>query len=82
MQGTSEAGLSQGPGTLTGSLTNSSDRRHFMRVVQDHAGRVRSVGAQASHLLSSIANANGLVDVPPLTTFAAGSTVTVLRWDR
>jgi len=82
MQGACEAGLSQCPGTLTGPLTNSADRRHFMRVAQDHAGRVRSVGAQASHLLSSIARANGLVDVPPQTTFASGAIVSVLRWDR
>jgi molybdopterin molybdotransferase len=81
MQGASETGLCQCPGVLTAPLTNSADRRHFMRVVQDHTGRVRSAGAQASHLLSSIAKANGLVDVPPQTTFASGITVTVLRWD-
>ncbi len=82
MQGACEASLSRCPGTLTGPLTNPADRRHFMRVVQDHAGRVRSVGGQASHLLSSIAKANGLVDVPPRTTLASGATVSVLRWDR
>jgi molybdopterin molybdotransferase len=82
MQGAREAGLSRYPGTLTGSLTNPADRRHFMRVVQDNAGGVRSAGAQASHLLNSVANANGLVDVPPRTTFLSGATVSVLRWDR
>ena len=82
MQGACEPGLAQCPGTLTGPLTNPADRRHFMRVAQDHAGRVRSVGAQASHLLSSVAQANGLVDVPPRTTYASGTAVIVLRWDR
>ena len=82
MQGACEAGLAQCSGTLTGPLTNPADRRHFMRVAQDHAGRVRSVGAQASHLLSSVAQANGLVDVPPRTTYASGTAVIVLRWDR
>jgi molybdopterin molybdotransferase len=82
MQGASETGLSHCPGVLTGALTNSADRRHFMRVVQDRAGRVRSAGPQASHLLSSIAKANGLVDVPPQTTFASGANVNVLRWDQ
>jgi molybdopterin molybdotransferase len=82
MQGAGETGLSECPGMLTGPLTNPADRRHFMHVVQDRAGRVRSAGAQASHLLSSIACANGLVDVPPHTTLASGATVTVLRWDR
>ena len=82
MQGACEPGLARCPGTLTGPLTNPADRRHFMRVAQDHAGRVRSVGAQASHLLSSVAQANGLVDVPPRTTYASGTAVIVLRWDR
>ena len=82
MQGACEPGLSQCPGTLTGPLTNPADRRHFMRVAQDHAGCVRSVGAQASHLLSSVAQANGIVDVPPRTTYASGTAVIVLRWDR
>jgi molybdopterin molybdotransferase len=82
MQGACEAGLSEYAGTLTGPLTNPAERRHFMRVVQDNAGGVRSAGAQASHLMSSMANANGLVDVPPRTTFLSGATVSVLRWDR
>ncbi len=81
MQGASEPGLSQCPGTLTGPLANPVDRRHFMRVVQEPDGRVRPLGAQGSHFLSSIANANGLVDVPPRTSFASGRAVTVLRWD-
>jgi len=82
LQGAREAGLFQCPGTLSAPLANPAERRHFMRVVQNAAGGVRSVGTQASHLLSSIANANGLVDVPPRTTFPSGATVSVLRWDR
>jgi molybdopterin molybdotransferase len=81
MQGARDTGLSRCPGMLAGPLTNPANRRHFMRVFQDHAGNVRSAGAQASHLLGSIAKANGLVDVPPNTTFVAGTTVAVLRWD-
>ncbi len=81
MQGASDPGLAQRPGTLTGPLSNPADRRHFMRVAQDHAGRVRPVGAQASHLLSSVAQASGLVDVPPQTTYPSGASVVVLRWD-
>jgi len=81
MQGANEEGLFPCPGTLSGPLANTADRRHFMRVFQDQGGRVRSVGTQASHLLSSVANANGLVDVPPRTTFATGASVSVLRWD-
>jgi molybdopterin molybdotransferase len=81
MQGACDPGLAQFPGALTGQLSNPADRRHFMRVAQDHAGRVRPAVAQASHLLSSVAQANGLVDVPPQTTYPSGATVIVLRWD-
>ena len=52
-----------------------------MRVKVDPAGKVYSAGLQASHVLSSLAAANGLVDVPANTTLAAGTAVTVLRWD-
>src|SRR5204863_8778838 len=45
MQGIRDTGLSQSPGMLTGPLTNAADRRHFMRVFQDHAGNVRLAGA-------------------------------------
>jgi molybdopterin molybdotransferase len=81
MQGACDPGLAHCPGTLTGPLSNTADRRHFMRVAQDQTGRVRPVGAQASHLLSSVAQANGLVDVPPQTTYPSGASVIVLRWD-
>ncbi|MFN7137916.1 MAG: hypothetical protein ACK4UN_01110, partial [Limisphaerales bacterium] len=38
-------------------------------------------GIQASHILSSLATADGLIDVPPRTELAAGTTVRVIRWD-
>jgi molybdopterin molybdotransferase len=69
------------PGVLAEPLQNAGSRRHFMRVTMDPAGRVCSSGLQASHVLSSFASANGLVDVPPHTTLPAGSTVAVLRWE-
>jgi molybdopterin biosynthesis enzyme len=52
-----------------------------MRVNVDSAGKVHSTGRQASHVLSSLAAANGLVDVPAHTTLVAGSVVSVLRWE-
>jgi molybdopterin biosynthesis enzyme len=52
-----------------------------MRVRVDQSGRVHSAGAQASHILTSLAEANGLVDVPAQTILAAGSTAPVLRWE-
>ncbi|NDB74467.1 MAG: molybdopterin molybdenumtransferase MoeA, partial [Verrucomicrobia bacterium] len=66
-------------GTLAEPLVNRGDRRHFVRVRVDAAGNVHSAGTQASHMLHSLAAANGLVDVPPETTLAAGTNVRVLR---
>jgi len=81
MQGAAETGLPGSNGVLIEPLANHGDRRHFVRVVIDAAGRVRSAGTQASHYLSSLANANGLVDVPPRASLPAGAAVLVLRWD-
>jgi molybdopterin molybdotransferase len=67
-------------GVLAEPLSNRDGRRHFMRVVVDRTGQVRSAGAQASHLLSSLACADGLADVPPDTELAEGSAVKVLGW--
>jgi molybdopterin biosynthesis enzyme len=50
-------------------------------VFMDADGNTRSAGAQASHVLASLAAANGLVDVPPQTTLPAGAAVTVWCWD-
>jgi molybdopterin molybdotransferase len=79
-QGATEASLPAYPGTLAEPLANPGERRHFMRVQVDPTGKVQLAGFQASHALSSLAAANGLVDVPAHTTLAAGSAVTVLRW--
>jgi molybdopterin molybdotransferase len=80
-QGALETGLPSQPGTLAETLHNPGERRHFFRVAMDHAGAVRSAGVQASHALSSMAAANGLVDVASGTTLEAGTAVRVLRWD-
>jgi molybdopterin molybdotransferase len=66
-------------GTLAEAFVNHGDRRHFVRVRVDENGAVHSSGAQASHLLSSLAAANGLVEVPPNATLAAGTPVRVIR---
>jgi len=79
-QGANILDLPTSPGTLAEALVNNGDRRHFMRVTVDGDGTVRSAGFQGSHVLSSLAKANGLVDVPPQSTLAAGTAVAVLRW--
>jgi len=80
LQGARVVELPRHPGTLLEPLANRGDRRHFVRVIVDERGQVRSAGQQASHALSPLAKANGLVDVPPQATFAAGTVVPVLRW--
>ena len=80
-QGAAEVELPVSIGILEEPLVNRGERRHFMRVTVDHAGKVRLSGVQASHILSSLAEANGLVDVPARTTREAGMQVPVLRWE-
>jgi molybdopterin molybdotransferase len=80
-QGAANVSLPAHPGVLAEPLANDSERRHFMRVKVDPAGKVYSAGAQASHVLSSVAAANGLVEVPAYATLIAGAAVSVLRWE-
>jgi len=80
-QGAQEVGLLRCPGVLAEPLANPGERRHFMRVKMDAMGKIYSAGVQASHALGSLAAANGLVDVPPRTTLAAGISVQMIRWE-
>ena len=77
MQGAAEWRLAKRPGCLVDELANKGDRRHFVRVTIDDHGLVRSVGGQRSHMLGSLAKANGLVDLPPGTRLAKGDPVNV-----
>ncbi|HYE33580.1 MAG TPA: hypothetical protein VEH27_19320, partial [Methylomirabilota bacterium] len=65
---------------LTQELVNSNDRAHFVRVHIDAEGRVKSAGKQASHMLTSLATANALLEVPPQRAFKTGQSVRVLIW--
>jgi molybdopterin molybdotransferase len=80
-QGAREAALPAHPAVLAEPLANPGARRHFIRVKVDAVGKVFSAGLQASHALSSLARANGLVEAPPNCTLPAGSPVQVMRWD-
>ncbi len=80
-QGATELHLARHPGVLSEPLANPGPRRHFIRVKVDPEAKVSSAGLQASHALSSLAAANGLVDVPPATTLPADMTVQVMRVD-
>lgn len=80
-QGAGEVFLPSHPGVLAEPLVNRSDRRSFLGVKVDPAGRVRLSGPPASHRIRSFAEADGLVDVAPATTLPEGTTVPVLRWE-
>jgi molybdopterin molybdotransferase len=80
-QGAANTGLPVSLGILAEPLLNPDSRRHFMRVAVDTKGQVRSAGTQASHMLSSLVMADGMVDVPPKTTLVAETVVQILRWE-
>ena len=80
-QGGRDVALPSNLATLAEPLTNHGNRRHFLRVIVDGLGMVRSAGSQESHVLGSLAAANALLDLPPGTSLAAGDAVKVLRWE-
>jgi len=80
-QGATDISLPSHLCVLGEPFANDGARRHFLRVKVDAEGKVFSAGLQASHALSSLAAASGLVEVPPQTTLAAGTTVRVMRWE-
>lgn len=81
MQGGSHLGLPTVRGILDEMMVNHGNRRHFARIILENDGRVRSAGLQASHALSSLALANGLLEIPPQTSWEQGREVEVLRVD-
>ena len=80
MQGARDWAMRTVRGELAEAVGNPAERRHFMRVVMDHQGMVRSSGIQGSHTVSALAKANGLIDVPPRTTWRPGQVVNVMQW--
>lgn len=65
------------PGHLGQPFANRGDRRHFVRVCLDSDGRITAPGPQGSHRLSSLAQANALLDMPPETSWPEGREVIV-----
>lgn len=80
-QGAKAVELPTSVGVLAEPLSNPGSRRHFVRVVMSDQGKVSLAGLQGSHMLGSLASANGMVNVAAETTLPAGSAVTVMRWD-
>jgi molybdopterin molybdotransferase len=81
LQGASEIRLPALSAVLAEPVENPGGRRHFMRVVLDNNGLVRSAGLQASHALTSLAAANGLLDLAPGISRPTGHRVQVLTWE-
>ncbi len=79
-QGAGKLGLSIQTGRVGEAIHNSGERRHFLRVRMDASGNVRPAGVQASHILSSLAASNGLVDMPANSRLDVGKPVKVLRY--
>jgi molybdopterin molybdotransferase len=67
-------------GTLAQEIVNANDRAHYVRVKLNSTGEVRSTGKQASHVLTSLSQANALLEVPPQHSFKTGEVVKVLLW--
>ena len=82
MQGAREWRLAKRPGRLVDEMVNRGDRRHFVRVTIDDRGLVASIAGQGSHMLGSLAKANGLVDLPPKSRWPKGEEVEVIPVDQ
>lgn len=78
-QGATQTDLPALPGVLGESFTNPGERRHFVRVRVDAEGKIFSAGKQASHALSSLAAAQGLLDLAAGAVMPQGSAA---RWRR
>jgi molybdopterin molybdotransferase len=79
-QGATETELPSHYAVANDTFVNKTDRRHFMRVRVDAEGGASLAGLQASHALSSLAVANGLIDVPAGAVIERGARVKVLRF--
>ena len=74
--------MAKRPGRLVDEMVNRGDRRHFVRVTIDDRGLVASIAGQGSHMLGSLAKANGLVDLPPKSRWPKGEEVEVIPVDQ
>lgn len=83
MRGLAEIELPSVSAEAAEDFVNSGDRRHYLRASLRREGErwlVRPMPRQGSHVISSIANANCLVEVPEATTIPRGSSVTAIRF--
>lgn len=62
-------------GVLTDAVNNPGNRRHFVRGRLKDSGGLQPLTGQASHRLSSIADADLLLDIPAGSSMSAGADV-------
>ena len=82
MRGLAEIELPSVAAETAEDFVNSGDRVHYLRANLRREGErwlVRPMPRQGSHVISSIANANCLVEVPEATTIPRGSSVKAIR---
>ena len=82
MRGLTEIELPRMSAETAEDFVNSEDRLHYMRAKLQREGEkwlVRPMPRQGSHVISSIANANCLVEVPEATTIPRGHLAKVIR---
>jgi molybdopterin molybdotransferase len=82
MRGLAEIELPSVSAEVAGDFVNDGDRPHYMRGdLRRDAGRwlVRPMPRQGSHVISSLANANCLVEVSEATTISSGQLVKAIR---
>ncbi len=80
-QGATRVGLRSIATRTAERFMNRGDRRHFLRVEFTPEGEIKSAGNQASHSFSSLARAEGLLDLEPNSTVEPGASIRVLVWD-
>jgi molybdopterin molybdotransferase len=82
MRGLTDIELPTVSAEATEDFVNRGDRPHYLRAVLQRDGErwlVRPMPRQGSHVISSIANANCLVEVPEETTIPSGHSVRAIR---
>jgi molybdopterin molybdotransferase len=79
MSGAARVELPTMEGEVVDEMVNDGNRRHFMRVRWE-AGKVYRAGPQASHMIGSLGEANGLLDVAPEARLERGKKVKVQLW--
>lgn len=81
LRGLSEIDLPTVQAEASEDFVNRGDRLHFMRARLERRGDahvVKPLPRQGSHVVSSLANANCLVEVPESSTIARGTRVTAM----